>query len=64
MTQTVYQQMVIARNRIGRMQKNKSAGDERELLRRIAGNPVHGENYFRVEIVDGRARSEQSALAT
>jgi hypothetical protein len=31
------------------------------MLRRLAGAPVKGENYFRAEIVDGRLGLEQSA---
>jgi hypothetical protein len=31
------------------------------LLRRLAGIPVRGENYFRAEIVSGRVGSDQSA---
>jgi len=30
------------------------------LLRRMAGSPVKGENYFRAEIILGRVRAEQS----
>jgi hypothetical protein len=30
------------------------------LLRRMAGSPVKGENYFRAEIIVGRVRAEQS----
>ena len=31
------------------------------LLRRMAGSPVRGENYFRADIVVGRAGNEQTA---
>jgi len=31
------------------------------VMRRIAGAPVRGENYFRAEIVPGRAGADQSA---
>jgi hypothetical protein len=31
------------------------------MLRRVAGSPVRGENYFRAEIVRGRVGPEQSA---
>ena len=31
------------------------------MLRRIAGSPIRGENYFRAEIVVGRVGPEQSA---
>ncbi|MCI0618231.1 hypothetical protein L0244_35080, partial [bacterium] len=31
------------------------------MLRRLAGAPVRGENYFKAEIVVGRVGSEQSA---
>jgi hypothetical protein len=31
------------------------------MLRRLAGSPVRGENYFKAEIVGGRVGSEQSA---
>src|SRR5947207_9674191 len=31
------------------------------FLRRMAGAPVRGENYFKAEIVAGRVRAEQSA---
>jgi hypothetical protein len=31
------------------------------LLRRLAGGPVRGENYFKAEIVAGRVGKEQSA---
>ena len=31
------------------------------LLRRMAGGPVRGENYFKAEIVSGRVGREQSA---
>lgn len=31
------------------------------LLRRLAGAPVRGENYFRAEIVPGRVGADQSA---
>lgn len=34
------------------------------LLRRLAGGPVRGENYFKAEIVIGRVGSEQSAKRT
>lgn len=31
------------------------------MLRRLAGSPVKGENYFKANIVDGRVGEEQSA---
>jgi len=31
------------------------------MLRRLAGAPVRGENYFKAEIITGRVGSEQSA---
>jgi hypothetical protein len=31
------------------------------MMRRIAGSPIRGENYFRAEIVVGRVGPEQSA---
>lgn len=31
------------------------------MLRRLAGVPVRGENYYRAEIVAGRVRAEQAA---
>lgn len=31
------------------------------ILRRMAGSPVYGENYFRADIVTGRVGPEQSA---
>jgi len=31
------------------------------VMRRVAGAPVRGENYFRAEIVPGRAGADQSA---
>lgn len=31
------------------------------LLRRLAGSPVRGENYFKADIVAGRVGKEQSA---
>ncbi len=31
------------------------------ILRRIAGCPIHGENYFRAEIIIGRVGHEQAA---
>jgi hypothetical protein len=31
------------------------------MLRRLAGCPMKGENYFRAEIVAGRVGEEQSA---
>lgn len=33
------------------------------MLRRLAGAPIRGENYFRADIVTGRVGSEQSAPA-
>jgi hypothetical protein len=33
------------------------------MLRRLAGSPVRGENYFKAEIVAGRVGAEQSAAA-
>ncbi|MCI0404713.1 MAG: hypothetical protein L0Z48_05900 [candidate division Zixibacteria bacterium] len=34
------------------------------MLRRLAGSPVRGENYFKAEIVTGRVGPEQSSLRT
>lgn len=31
------------------------------MLRRLAGCPIRGENYFRAEIVAGRVESKQAA---
>jgi hypothetical protein len=31
------------------------------MLRRMAGSPVRGENYFRAEITDGRVGRDQVA---
>ncbi len=31
------------------------------MLRRLAGSPIKGENYFKAEIVDGRVGEEQSS---
>lgn len=31
------------------------------MLRRLAGSPIRGENYFRAEIIVGRAGAEQPA---
>lgn len=31
------------------------------MLRRLAGSPIKGENYFRADIVDGRVGDQQSA---
>ena len=31
------------------------------MLRRLAGSPIKGENYFKADIVDGRVGEEQSA---
>lgn len=31
------------------------------MLRRVAGSPVRGENYFRAKIVEGRVGSEQAS---
>jgi hypothetical protein len=37
-----------------------ASDSKRQMLRRMAGAPVRGENYFKAEIVAGRVGQEQS----
>jgi len=46
----------------GHLKTMASTNDEkREMLRRMWGAPVRGENYFKAEITAGRVRTEQTA---